>query len=291
MSPMEKSDLPVVARKRANKAASAAAEPVERRGGAKENADLQSTVRMQSREAVSQAQARIREAVIRNRQGKLTALLHRINIDVLRASFFGLKKTAAPGVDEMTWTEYAKHLEANLLDLRARVHTGAYRALPSRRKYIPKADGRQRPLGIAAIEDKIVQAAVVAILTPIYESEFLGFSYGFRPERNQHQALDALAFGIGKRRINWVLDCDVQSFFDRVSRGYVRRNIVKGDLIFTSGSMGQTKWEKDGETFYGVTLACERIERLCKGPNHGEDNGADTQEGRRPPVDDSDIPF
>src|SRR5260370_42606733 len=142
MSAMEKSDLPVVARKRANKAVSAAAELVERRGGAKENADRQSTARTQSREAVSQARARIREAVIRNRQDKLTALLHHIDIDVLRASFFGLKKTAAPGGDEMTWTEYAKHLEANLLDLHARVHTGAYRALPSRRKYIPKADGR-----------------------------------------------------------------------------------------------------------------------------------------------------
>jgi RNA-directed DNA polymerase len=118
-----------------------------------------------SREAVSQAQARIREAVTRNRQDKLTALLHHINIDVPRASFFGLKKTAAPGVDEMTWIEYAEHLEENLVDLHARVHTGAYRALPSLRKYIPKADGRQRPLGIAAMEDKIVQAAVVAILT------------------------------------------------------------------------------------------------------------------------------
>src|SRR5271166_5334446 len=123
----------------------------------------------------------------------------------------------------MTWSEYAEHLEANLLDLHARVHTGAYRALPSRRKYIPKADGRQRPLGIAAIEDKIVQAAVVTILTPIYESAFLGFSYGFRPKRHQHQALDALAFGIGKRRINWVLDCDVQSFFDKVSRDWLIR--------------------------------------------------------------------
>ena len=132
MSATEKSDLPEVAWKRANKAASAVAEPVERRGGAKENADQQSTVRTQSREAVSQAQARIREAVIiRNRQGKLTALLHHINIDVLRASFFGLKKSAAPGVDEMTWNEYAEHLEANLLDLHARVHAGAYRALPS----------------------------------------------------------------------------------------------------------------------------------------------------------------
>ena len=223
MSAKEKSDLPEVAEKRANKAASAAAEFVERRGRAKENAELQSTVRTQSRAAVSQAQVRIREAVIRNRQDRLTALLHHLTVDVLRASFFGLKKSAAPGVDEMTWTEYAEHLEASLMDLHARVHTGAYRALPSRRKYIPKADGRQRPLGIAAIEDKIVQAAVVAILTPIYEAEFLGFSYGFRPKRNQHQALDALAFGIGKRRINWVLDCDVQSFFDKVSRDWLIR--------------------------------------------------------------------
>jgi RNA-directed DNA polymerase len=206
MSAREKSDLPEVAEKRANKAVSAAAELVERRGGAKENAELQSTVRTQSRAAVSQAQARIREAVIRNRQDKLTALLHHLTVDVLRASFFGLKKSAAPGVDEMTWTEYAEDLEENLSDLHCRVQAGAYRALPSRRTYIPKADGRQRPLGIAALEDKIVQAAVVAILTPIYEAEFLGFSYGFRPKRNQHQALDALVFGIGRRRINWVLD-------------------------------------------------------------------------------------
>jgi RNA-directed DNA polymerase len=154
MSAREKSDLPEVAEKRANKAVSAAAELLERRGGAKENAGLQSTVRTQSREAVSQAQARIREAVIRNRQDKLTALLHHLTVDVLRASFFGLKKSAAPGVDEVTWTEYAEGLEENLSRLHSRVHTGAYRALPSRRTYIPKADGRQRPLGIAALEDK-----------------------------------------------------------------------------------------------------------------------------------------
>ena len=225
MSAREKSDLPEVAEKRANKAALAAAEPVEQRGGAKENAELQSTVRTQSRAAVSQAQARIREAVIRNRRDKLTALLHHLTVDVLRASFFGLKKSAAPGVDEMTWTEYAEGLEENLLDLHSRVQTGAYRALPSRRTYIPKPDGRQRPLGIAALEDKIVQAAVVAILTPIYEAEFLGFSYGFRPKRSQHQALDALAFGIGRRRINWVLDCDIQSFFDKVSQSWLIRFI------------------------------------------------------------------
>ena len=223
MNGLEKSDLPIVAGKLANGAALAAKESVERRGGTRENVDLQNTVRTQSREAVSRAQARIREALTRNKTERLTTLLHHITLDVLRAGFFSLKKTAAPGVDEVTWIEYANRLEANLLDLHARVHTGAYRALPSRRKYIPKADGRQRPLGIAAIEDKIVQAAVVTVLTPIYESEFLGFSYGFRPKRNQHQALDALAFGIGKRRINWVLDCDVQSFFDKVDQNWLVR--------------------------------------------------------------------
>src|ERR1700757_2454603 len=223
MSTMEKSDSPEVAAKQGNKAALAAAESVERSGGAKENADQQSTVRTQSRAAVSNAQTRIRDAVTRNRQGKLTALLHHISIDVLRASFFDLKRSAAPGVDEMTWADYVENIEANLANLHRRVHTGAYRALPSRRTYIPKADGRQRPLGIAGLEDKIVQSAVVAILTPIYEAEFLGFSYGFRPGRNQHQALDALAFGIGKRQINWVLDCDVQSFFDKVSQDWLIR--------------------------------------------------------------------
>ena len=219
MNAMERSDSSKVVKKQANKAALAAAEPVERRDGAKENADLQTTVRTQGREAVSQAQGRIRVAVTRNRREKLTALLHHIDINTLRASFLGLKKLAAPGVDKMSWSEYAENLETNLADLCRRIHTGAYRALPSRRKYIPKADGRQRPLGIAALEDKIVQAAVVAILTPIYEVEFLGFSYGFRPRRNQHQALDALAYGIGKRRTNWILDADIQSFFDTVRPG------------------------------------------------------------------------
>ena len=225
MSAKEKSDLPEVAEKRANKTASAAAELVERRGGAKENAELQSTVRTQSREAVSQTQARIREAVNRNRQDKLTALLHHLTIDVLRASFFGLKRSAAPGVDEMTWTEYAEGLRrtsrtSTLASKQERIERYHRAGLIFQRQI-----GRQRPLGIAALEDKIVQAAVVAILTPIYEAEFLGFSYGFRPKRSQHQALDALAFGIGRRRINWVLDCDVQSFFDKVSQSWLIRFI------------------------------------------------------------------
>jgi RNA-directed DNA polymerase len=223
MNGTEKSDPLIVPAKPANKAAQAAAESAEGSGGTKRNAGRQSTDRTQGREAVSQAQARIRGAVSRNRTEKLTALLHHVTIEVLGWAFFSLKKRAAPGVDGQTWDQYATDLETNLADLHARVHAGTYRALPSRRKYIPKADGRQRPLGIAAIEDKIVQAAVVALLTPIYEAEFLGFSYGFRPGRSQHDALDALAYGIKARKVNWILDADVRSFFDTLSREWLVR--------------------------------------------------------------------
>src|SRR5437660_323406 len=188
MNGAKKSDSLIIPAKPANKAGPPAAEPVEGSSGTERNAELQSTVRTQSREAVSQAQDRIRGAVTRNKKEKLTALLHHITVDILRRVFFKLKKRAAPGVDGVTWEDYAADLDRNLTDLHARVHRGAYRALPSRRRYIPKADGKQRPLGIAAIEDKIVQAAVVALLTPIYEAEFLGFSYGFRPGRSQHDA-------------------------------------------------------------------------------------------------------
>jgi RNA-directed DNA polymerase len=225
MHDAEKSDPPRVPRKSANNAAHAAAEPMEGRGRTKGNVDLQSTVRTQSRRAVSQAQARIREAVNRNRKEKLTALLHHVSVDCLRAGFLALKKRAAAGIDQMTWDRYAENLEENLRGLHRRVQTGAYRALPSRRTYSPKADGKQRPLGIAAIEDKIVQAAVVMILTPIYEAEFLGFSYGFRPGRSQHNALDALAYGIKGRNVRWILDADIRSFFDTISHVWLVRFI------------------------------------------------------------------
>ncbi|MGB6449828.1 MAG: group II intron reverse transcriptase/maturase [Steroidobacteraceae bacterium] len=218
-----KSDSPILPAKPANKAGRSVAEPVEGSGGTKRNAELQSTVRTQSRDAVSQAQDRIREAVNRNKKGKFTALLHHVDIDVLRWAFFSLKKRAAPGVDGVTWGQYEEDLETRLTGLHARVHAGTYRALPSRRRLIPKTDGRYRTLGIAAIEDKIVQAAVVAILTPIYEAEFLGFSYGFRPGRSQHDALDALAYGIKTRKICWILDSDIQSFFDQLSREWLVR--------------------------------------------------------------------
>jgi RNA-directed DNA polymerase len=223
MNGAKKSDSSIVPAKLANKVERSAAEPVEGDDGTKRNAELQSTVRTQSREAVTQAQARIRGAVTRNKKEKLTALLHHVDIDALRWAFFNLKKRAAPGADGLTWAGYAADLDRNLTDLHARVHSGAYRAVPSRRKYIPKADGKQRPLGIAALEDKIVQAAVVAILTPIYEAEFLGFSYGFRPGRGQHDALDALAYGINARKINWILDADISRFFDTLSREWLIR--------------------------------------------------------------------
>lgn len=217
----KKSDSFIVPVKPANKVGQLAAELAEGRSGIEGNAVLQSTVRTQSRVAVSQAQHRIREAVTRNRKEKLTALLHHITTDVLRAGFLSLKKKASPGVDEMTWGLYEAGLEANLQDLHRRLHAGAYQALPSRRVYIPKAGGKQRPLGIAAMEDKIVQAATVMILTPIYEAEFLGFSYGFRPGRRQHDALDALAYGIKGRNIWWILDADISRFFDTISHDWL----------------------------------------------------------------------
>jgi RNA-directed DNA polymerase len=223
MNGAEKSDSLIVPGKPVNKAEQTAAEPVEGSSKTKRNAKLQSTAQTQGWEAVSQAQNRIRRAVNRNKKEKLTALLHHVSIDVLRWAFLNLKKSAAPGVDGVRWAQYAEGLEGNLANLHARVHSGAYRALPSRRRYIPKADGKQRPLGIAAIEDKIVQAAVVAILTPIYEAEFLGFSYGFRPGRGQHDALDALAYGIHARKINWILDADISKFFDSLSRKWLIR--------------------------------------------------------------------
>jgi len=219
----EKSDSSIVPVKPANKAGQPAAELAEGRDGIERNADTQSKGRAQNRGSLSQARDRIREAAARNRQEKLTTLLHHVTPEALEDAFRRLRKDAAPGVDGVTWEDYATDLTSNLEGLCERVHTGAYRAQPSRRKYIPKPDGRQRPLGIAALEDKIVQQAVVDLLTPIYEEEFLGFSYGFRPGRGQHDALDALAAGIEERRIHWILDADIQAFFDTISHDWLIR--------------------------------------------------------------------
>lgn len=224
MNEPKKSDPAIVAMKPTNKAgAITVAELVERRARAEGNANQQSTHRTQCRERVTQALGRVRQAAKARRKEQFTALLHHVNIDLLRLSFYALKRNAAPGVDGVTWQDYESDLESNLQELHAKVHRGAYRAKPSRRRYIPKPDGRQRPLGIAALEDKVLQRAVVAVLNAIYEEDFLGFSYGFRPRRSQHDALDALIVGIDRKKVNWILDLDVRDFFGAVSHAWLIR--------------------------------------------------------------------
>ena len=219
----EKSDPAIVATKPANKAGRPAAEPVERRAGAEGNARQQSTRRAQDRASVSQALERVREAARRRKKERFTALFHHLSQSMLRTAFFALKRDAAPGIDGLTWRAYEADLDRRIEDLHDRVHRGAYRARPSRRRYIPKPDGRQRPLAVAALEDKIVQRATVAVLNAIYEEDFLGFSYGFRPKRSQHDALDALAVGLTRAKVNYILHADIRSFFDEVSQEWLVR--------------------------------------------------------------------
>ena len=187
----------------------------------KENTRLPNTYPTQSGARVSQGLAGVRKAAKEHPEMKFTALLHHLTVVLLRESFYALKRKAAPGVDGLTWQEYETGLEDRLVDLHSRVHRGAYRAKPSRRVYIPKGDGRERPLGIAALEDKIVQQAVVTILNTIYEEDFLGFSYGFRPGRSQHQALDALSYALTVKHVNYVLDADIRGFFDSISHEWM----------------------------------------------------------------------
>ena len=210
----EKSDLFIVATKLANKPGQPGAESAERRERAEGNTEGPHTRRTQSRESVSQGLDRVREAAQQRKKERFTALLHYVTVDRLREAYSSLKREAAPGVDGATWQSYKQDLEINLTRLHEQVHQGTYRALPSRRRYIPKSDGRQRPLGIAALEDKIVQRVVVQVLNAIYEVDFLGFSYGFRPGRGQHDALDALAVGILSTKVNWIVDADIAGFLD-----------------------------------------------------------------------------
>ena len=229
----EKSDSVIVAVKPANKAAPpaaeqsaaelVAAEPMEPRAETKGNVDQQSTCLTQSRVSVSQALDRIRQVAKERKKERFTALFHHISVDLLEEAFYELKENAAPGVDRLTWKDYEADLDRKLEDLHDRVQRGAYRALPSRRVYIPKPDGRQRPLAVAALEDKIVQRAVAALLNAIYEEDFLGISYGFRPGRGTHDALDALCVGIHSKKVSFILDADIRSFFDTVNQEWLIR--------------------------------------------------------------------
>src|SRR5229473_207473 len=233
MNGRRKSDRPVVVTKPANKAGPAtnnvealAAEQVERRGLAKGKPPRQNANRALDRANVQSALGRIRQAAVKDKKVRFTSLMHHIyNLSTLREAYYGLKRDAAPGVDGETWRQYGEKLESNLAELSARLRRGAYRAKPVRRVFIAKADGRQRPLGVTALEDKLVQRATVAVLNGIYETDFLGFSYGYRPGKGQHNALDALYTALLTRKVNWVLDGDVSSFFDGLDHEWLLKFI------------------------------------------------------------------
>ena len=213
----------IVPTKQPNQGGEAPAEVVEGRPLTKENTPEPNSHRTPGRGSGRSGLERVREAARRDKKQRFTALLHHVSIDLLRESYHSLKKKAAPGVDGMTWKEYGEDLEARLADLHGRIHRGAYRAQPSRRVWIDKTDGRKRPLGIAALEDKIVQRAVGEVLNQIWEEDFQGFSYGFRPGRGQHDALDALSVGIVRKKVGWVLDLDIRSFFDKLQHDWLVR--------------------------------------------------------------------
>jgi RNA-directed DNA polymerase len=218
-----KSDGRVVPEKPPNKAASAAAEAVEERRPAKGNAASETRPGHRAGMGVSSELDRVRQVARKDSEVRFTALLHHVTVDRLREAYRAIRPGAAPGVDGITWRDYGLDLEENLRDLHGRVHRGAYRARPSRRAYIPKPDGRQRPLGVAALEDKILQRAVAEVLNAIYECDFLGFSYGFRPGRSPHHALDALAVGITSRKVNWLLDADIRDYFSSLDHSWLER--------------------------------------------------------------------
>jgi RNA-directed DNA polymerase len=215
------SDGCVVPTKCPNNGGDPSAEGMEGRRPTKESIEQTTALRTQSRTSASSGLLGVREVARQDKRTRFTALLHHVTAALLQDSFYALKRDAAPGVDAVTWKDYETDLDARLQHLHSRVHTGTYRAQPSKRTYIPKADGRQRPLGIAALEDKIVQHAVVTVLNQIYEQDFLGFSYGFRPRRSQHRALDALWVGIMRKQVNWVLDADIRDFFGSIDHGWM----------------------------------------------------------------------
>src|SRR5947199_2704638 len=250
----EESHDGIVPMNHSNKDKRPLAESEEGRPSIKENACQPHTYPTQSGKGVSQGLAGVRKAARENKEMKFTALLHHLTVDLLRESFYSLKRKAAPGVDGVTWQEYDPELEDRLIDLHSRVHRGAFRAMPSRRVYIEKEDGRKRPLGVAALEDKIVQHAVATILNQIYEEDFLGFSYGFRPGRSQHQALDALSYAFLKKKVNYVLDADIRGFFDNLDKSwmvkFVEHRVADPRILrliqkwLKAGVMEEGKWSE-----------------------------------------------
>ncbi|MFT5319700.1 MAG: RNA-directed DNA polymerase [Chlamydiales bacterium] len=222
MNACRKSDRTIVPKKPSNKPVKMGAERVEGRGMPKENKKQQNMLRTQSRESVHSELQLIHQKAKTDKKMRFTALMHHIyNIDMLRLSYLEIKRNAAPGVDKETWESYGMDLENKLQDLSQKLKCGAYKAKPVRRVYIPKADGKQRPLGVTALEDKIVQRATAAVMNTVYEADFVGFSYGFRPKRGQHQALDALYVGISTKKVNYVFDADIRDFFNKISREWL----------------------------------------------------------------------
>src|SRR5436190_8215382 len=250
----EESHSGILPMNHSNKDGKLSAESGEGRPLIKENAGQSNTYPTQSGKGVSQGLAGVRKAAREHKEMRFTALLHQLTADLLREGFYALKRKAAPGVDGVTWQEYESGLENRLVDLHGRVHRGAYRALPSRRVYIQKEDGRQRPLGVAALEDKIVQQAVGTILNEIYEEDFLGFSYGFRPGRSQHDALDALSYALLKKKVNYILDADIRGFFDNLDKGwmikFVEHRVADPRILrliqkwLNAGVMEEGKWSE-----------------------------------------------
>lgn len=255
MNEHRKSDGPVVPTKTLNNTGQpTVAEGSEGRGPAKGNSSQQNTERIQGRDKnVPSALERVRQAAEKDKTIRFTSLMHHIyNLNTLRGAFNALKRNAAPGIDRETWRHYGQTLEENLQDLSGRLKRGAYRAKPVRRTYIPKADGRQRPLGVTTLEDKLVQRATVEVLNQVYETDFLGFSYGFRPGRNQHQCLDALYTGLLTTKVNWVLDADIRGFFDSIDHGwlvkFIEHRIADKRVVrlcqkwLNAGVMEEGKW-------------------------------------------------
>ena len=225
MNVVGESDGGIVPTKGPNTVGRPAGEGLEGRPPTRENIGQTAADRTQSWSPASRGLDGVREAARKDKKVRFTALLHHVSVNRLRDSYYELKRQAAPGVDGVTWQQYGTRLEERLQDLHDRVHRGAYRAQPSRRAYIPKEDGRQRPLGIASLEDKIVQQAVATVLNAIYEEDFLGFSYGFRPARSAHDALDALSVGLTRKKVNWVLDADIRGFFDNVDHEWMLKMV------------------------------------------------------------------